>query len=123
MGNVTVSGGDGEIDNFATLTSWLSLTAGGDITIGNVDYSDYGTGAMIDVSGSSRARRRSSVRMTTIPITDNIGANAVTGGDGADIFNFLDANTGMALGSIDQILDFMNAAGDKIDFPLNGASL
>lgn len=122
LGDITVSGGDGEIDNFATLTSWLNVTAGGDISIGTIDYSDYGTGAVIDISGYASVE---GIIATDDDDTfiDNAGATAFTGGEGADIFRFVDANAGMALGSIDQILDFSNAAGDKIDFTLlNGGA-
>ena len=114
VGDVTVSGGDGAVDNFATLTGWLSLTAGGDITIGNVDYSGYGAEATIDVSGYRGAAEIAGSAYDDV-ITDNSGTNAVTGNDGADRFVFVDSNTGQTETTLDQIMDFNNAGGDKID--------
>jgi hypothetical protein len=86
VGNVTVTGGVidkalNQVDNLEALTSWLKLTAGGDITIGNVDYSGYaGAGKaanLIDVSGfAGAAVIKGSTGGSTI--TDNDGTNAIT---------------------------------------------
>jgi hypothetical protein len=114
LGNITVSGGDGKIDNFATLTSWLHVSAGaGAVTIGNVDYSGYGAAATIDVSGYKGAGKIIGSAKDDV-ITDNKGTNLITGGAGADIFNFVQTNTGKTEATIDQILDFSDLQGDKI---------
>jgi Ca2+-binding RTX toxin-like protein len=114
VGDITVSGGDGLADNFATLTGWLDLNAGGAITIGNVDYSAYGAKATIDVSTFKGAAEIAGGAKADV-ITDNKGTNAITGDGGADRFVFVDGNTGKTLASMDQIMDFSNAGGDKID--------
>jgi hypothetical protein len=118
VGNITVTGGDGESDNFMTLTSWLDLNATGDITIGDVDYSGY-TGKstvtnVIDVSGfDGAAVIKGSAQKDTI--SDNDGTNTITGGASADTFIFTTDNTGKTLATMDKVTDFSNAAGDKLD--------
>jgi hypothetical protein len=118
VGDITVSGGDGASDNFATLDfaapTWLDVSAGGKVTVGAIDYSGYGAAATIDVSTVGGAASITGTAKAD-SITDNKGTNAVTGGAGADIFAFVDANTGKTLATMDQILDFSNSGGDKID--------
>jgi len=119
VGNVSVSGGDGAADNFADLNGWLSLSSSGGktITIGDVDYSGYGAKATIDVSGyAGAANIAGGAKADTI--TDNKGTNAITGNGGADVFTFVNDNTGKGLVTMDQILDFSNSGGDKIDLDL-----
>lgn len=123
IGNITVIGGgyqeqskaSGLADNLDTLTSWLDLSAGGDITIGNVDYSAYQAEATIDVSGfKGAAEIKGGVKADTI--TDNSGTNSIWGGAGADEFNFVTTNTGKTLETMDKIMDFSNSQGDKLFF-------
>lgn len=132
IGMITVTGGDGASDNFRSFgsahdwnadadtadhgeTSWLD-TAGvsGDVTIAGVDYSAYGKAAWIDVSGFKGAATIKGSAFGDL-ITDNKGTNSITGGAGADTFTFLDTNTGKTLATMDKLLDFNNAAGDKIN--------
>lgn len=132
IGNIVVSGGDGAADNFRSFgsaydwnvdadtadhgeTSWLSTAAGAaGVTIAGVDYSAYGTSAWIDVSGYKGAATIEGSAFGDL-ITDNTGANTITGGAGADTFTFLDGNTGQTVATMDKITDFSNASGDKID--------
>ncbi len=129
VGDITVTGGDGKADNFAFLfdsdingsamieadeEGWLTLDGNDGVTIGDVDYSGYGAAATIDVSGVKGAAAITGTAKGD-SIIDNAGANALTGGDGADTFVFVDTNTGKTPTTVDQILDFDNAAGDKID--------
>jgi len=105
IGNIAVSGGDGAADNFANLTNWLSASAGGSVTLGDVDYSGYGAKATIDVSsfdgvGAIKGGSKADT------ITDNKDTNVITGGAGADTFNFVNTNTGKTLATMDQITDF-----------------
>jgi hypothetical protein len=118
VGNITVSGGDGLSDNFESLDfavpTWLDVSAGGNVVVGAIDYSGYGAAVAIDVSTVGGAPSiAGGAKADTI--TDNKGANAITGNGGADIFKFIDANTGKTVATFDQILDFTNSAGDKID--------
>ena len=84
------------------------------VSLGGVDYSGYGAAATLDVSGYAGNTTIVGSAFGDL-ITDNAGANAITGGAGADTFTFLDANTGKTIGTMDQLLDFSNAGGDKID--------
>lgn len=113
IGTVSVSGGDDAADNFQAL-GFLSTTAGGVVSLGGVDYSGYGAAATLDVSGYAGDTVIVGSAFGDL-ITDNTGANAITGGAGADTFTFLDGNTGLTIGTMDQLLDFNNAGGDKID--------
>src|SRR3546814_673711 len=86
-----------------------AVSTGGDITIGGVDYSGYGAAATIDVSAyEGAATIIGSAYGDTI--TDNAGTNAITGGTGADTFNFLDTNTGKTEATADKITDFLYSA-------------
>lgn len=86
VGNITVTGGVTEsggakavVDNFATLTTWLSLTNGGGThttTIGNVDYSGYAAAATINVSAFAGAASIIGSQGGST-ITDNKGTNAI----------------------------------------------
>lgn len=114
VGNITVTGGDGKAEDFGTLTNWLTLTAGGTKTIGGVDYSGYGAVATLDVSGYLGAAFVKGGAKADV-ITDNKGANALTGNGGADTFKFVDTNTGKTEATADSITDFSNTGGDKID--------
>jgi hypothetical protein len=118
VGDITVSGGDGASDNFATLDfavpGWLDVSAGGNVVVGAIDYSGYGAAATIDVSTVGGAPSIAGTAKNDL-IIDNKGANALTGNGGADTFTFIDTNTGKTLATLDQILDFTNGAGDKID--------
>src|SRR3546814_3393491 len=95
-----------------------AVSTGGDITIGGVDYSGYGAAATIDVSAyEGAATIIGSAYGDTI--TDNAGTNAITGGTGADTFNFLDTNTDKTEATADKITDFLYSAdhiptGDEI---------
>jgi len=122
IGNITVSGGDGDADNFDNFGFLNTTSVSGNVTIGNVDYSGYGAAATIDVSGYKGA---GAVIGTAFgdTITDNAGKNVLTGGAGADTFEFVNANTGKTLATMDVIMDFSNAAGDKIDLTLTGGGL
>ncbi len=121
VGNITVSGGDGLSDNFESLDfalpTWLDVSAGGKVVVGAIDYSGYGAAVAIDVSTVGGAPSiAGGAKADTI--IDNKGANAITGNGGADIFTFINANTGKTVATFDQILDFTNGAGDKIDLDL-----
>src|SRR3546814_8543883 len=68
--------------------------------------SDLGAAATIDVSAyEGAATIIGSAYGDTI--TDNAGTNAITGGTGADTFNFLDTNTGKTEATADKITDFL----------------
>jgi Ca2+-binding RTX toxin-like protein len=118
VGDITVTGGDGKADNFADIANWLNLSSSEKVVIGNVDYSGYGGGAVtanvIDVSGYGGAAEVIGSDQKDM-IYDNKGINAMTGGDGADTFVINAANSGKTATTVDQILDFNDADGDKID--------
>jgi hypothetical protein len=101
-------------------------------TYDNIDYSglklswapgnlDAGNGVSIDLT---TYRGNTSVIGSDYNdiITDNAytgdlttGINTLTGGGGADLFVFGTDNTGKTLETLDKVLDFNYAAGDKLD--------
>ncbi len=108
------------------LTSILaSVSTTGGITIGSVDYSglvldwtaanaDAGNGVTIDLTGYLG---NTSVIGSDYndEIDDNTGTNQLTGGDGADLFVFDTTQTNKTLATMDQVLDFSNSGGDKLN--------
>jgi len=115
IGDITVSGGDGIIDNFATLTGWLQLSADDDITIGTINYSGYGADADLDISGFTTVTAViGSANDDTITVGKQT-ATQLTGGAGADTFVIDTTYDAKTLATIHKILDFSNAQGDMID--------
>jgi len=113
-GIISVAGGDTSHDNLDVFTNITgAFAAGGDFTIGGVDYSGYLADATIDVSGVKGAGIIIGSDFDDV-ITDNTGTNVITGGDGLDLFIFDVANTGLAPATVDQITDWVKA-DDQID--------
>jgi hypothetical protein len=116
IGNITVTGTGskaGGAENFQTFTNVLTLNTTGTKTIGNVDYSGYGAAATIDVQTFKGA---ASIIGTAKgdTFTDNKGTNSITGGAGADTFDFVTANTNKTAATADVITDFSQSQGDII---------
>lgn len=120
VGDISVVGGGvantaatGAItDNLGTLTSWFTATAGGDVTIGDVDYSGYANDAMIDVSGFLGAENITAGDGDT-DITVNDTTNNVTLGAGADdVIYTADEQSGTTYAEIDKIIDFTSGSDD-----------
>ncbi len=88
---------------------------------------DEGNGVIIDLTGGpSFASYKGNTTVIGSRYNDIIhdnaylgdpatGINKLTGGDGADLFIIDTANTGKTLVTMDQVLDFSNGAGDKLD--------
>jgi len=105
-GVIAVVGGDSIKDSLATFTNITGVfTAGGDVTIAGVDYSQYGADSFIDVSNVKGAGTIIGSAYDD-QITDNVGKNVITGGDGDDVFFFDSGNTGKTAATADQILDW-----------------
>ncbi len=126
IGNISVVGGfvnstSAQLDDFNSLTGWLSLTAGGDITIGDVDYSGYELDATIDVSGfEGAAHVKAAQGDTTITLNDT--KNIVTLYDGDDVVN-VDVSTAKedfsVAANVDEIIGFTTL---KDDIGITGAN-
>lgn len=120
VGDISVVGGGvdntastGAIgDNLGTFTSWFTATAGGDVTIGDVDYSGYANDAVIDVSGFLGAENIMAGAGDT-DITVNDTTNNVTLGAGDDdVIYAADEQSGTTYAEIDKIIDFTSGSDD-----------
>ncbi len=100
-----------------------------DSITGTVDYSnlalswtagnaDAGNGVVINLTGY-KGNTKVIGSDYNDNILDNTGINHLTGGGGADLFVFDTANTGKTLTTMDQVLDFTNTDGDKLDVGVN----
>lgn len=119
VGGIENTAGTAVLDNlgvFGTgVTSWFAATAGGDITIGDVDYSGYAADAVIDVSGFLGAENITAAGGDT-DITVNDTTNTVTLGDGDDtVIYAADEQSGTTYAEIDKIIDFEASGDDAID--------
>jgi hypothetical protein len=119
VGDITVVGGSvnttsAVLDNFATLTSWLS-TNGGTVTVGDIDYSGYAADASIDVSGYEGAANINAAQGDTTIIV-NTTTNIITLGAGDDTVDYnADKDSGTTYADIDKISGFTSGS-DQIDF-------
>jgi len=120
VGDITVVGGyvngnDTLMDNFDSLTSWLDISACGDINVGDIDYSDYEASATIDVSSFDSVGIITAAQKDTV-IVDNGGQNFIYLGDGLDTVCLVDdQSTSYATGlDLDIIYNF-NSDDDIIE--------
>lgn len=120
VGDISVVGGivntaaTATMDNLGTFTAWFFASAGGDVTIGDVDYSGYAADASIDVSGFLGAENIMAGDGDT-NITVNDTTNIVTLGDGDDTVTYTaDEQSGTTYADIDKISDF-SSGDDTID--------
>jgi len=122
VGNITVSGGQENstsalLDDLDVLTSWLGLTAGGDITVGNIDYRGYANDATIDVSDWEGAAVIYAAQGDTY-IYDNLTKNTIYLGAGDDTVEMVSAGVTINkndVTKIDEIIGF-SSGNDVIDF-------
>lgn len=119
LGTITVVG-DGVVDfngagnTLADINNVLAnVSWGGTISIAGIDYSGYGAGVTIDVSGYDEVGAIIGSAFADT-IIDNDSTNTLTGGAGADIFTFLNTNSGLTQATADKITDWTYGS-DTID--------
>ncbi|NDB69884.1 MAG: hypothetical protein EB015_18165, partial [Methylocystaceae bacterium] len=122
---------DGASHTADTNTSFIAISAGGDITIGDVDFSGYSNSATIDVSWTDYGAANIIGSSQDDIITGNSDDNVITGGDGVDTIDLSDGGTdtivtnagdsGTTTGNVDEITGF-TTGDDLLDFNLVAGS-
>ncbi|MBI5275323.1 MAG: hypothetical protein HY854_02600 [Burkholderiales bacterium] len=141
IGDIIVSGaGDFVLDGAAhnatgtadePNTSFLAIQAGGEVTIGNVDFSGYENDVTLDLSWVDHGAAVITAGAGDDIVRGTVGNNTLVGGlglddldisqGGVDTVRFSLGDSGKTEATLDDIIGFVggaNGAGDKLDFNL-----